>query len=484
MATRSVDIAIIGAGTAGMRAYRAARGHTDSLLLIEDGPYGTTCARVGCMPSKLLIAAADAAESVRKAGTFGIRARLDAVDGAAVLDRVRRERDRFVSFVVDTVEGFPAEHRLSGRARFTGPTTLAVAGDDGTETTVEAGRVVIATGSRPHWPADWTALGDRLLTSDSVFELPDLPDSVVVFGAGVIGLELGHALALLGVRTRLLSLGGDLAGLSDPEVRGPALAALREALPIDIDADIRAVERTGDRVAVRFVENGKEVTETFDYALAATGRRPNVEALDLAAAGLALDDQGLPIHDRLSTRCSEAPVFIAGDADGTRPILHEAADEGFIAGDNAGRWPEVRRRRRKHPMSVVFSEPQIALVGDGFGALCARQDHQPFACGAVSFDDQGRSRVMAVNRGALRVYGAHGTGLFLGAELAAPAGEHLAHLLAWALENRMTVDRMLEMPFYHPVIEEGLRTALRRLHHALEMGPRPVERCLDCGPGA
>lgn len=484
MADRQVEIAIIGAGTAGMRAYRAARTHTDSLLLIEGGAYGTTCARVGCMPSKLLIAAGDAAESVRRAGTFGVRARLESIDGRAVMDRVQRERDRFVGFVVDTVEGFPDAHRLRGMARFTGPTTLAVTAEDGAETTVEAGRIVIATGSRPAWPAEWNDLGDRLLSSDTVFELPDLPDSVVVFGAGVIGLELGHALALLGVRTRLLSIGGDLAGLTDPEIRGPALAALRDALPIDIDAEIRSVNRIGDRVVVRFVENGKEVEEHFDYALAATGRRPNVDALDLVASGLDLDDKGLPRHDALSTQCGDAPIFIAGDADGTRPILHEASDEGFVAGDNAGRWPDVRRHRRKHPLTIVFSEPHIAVIGDGFASLCSRQETQPFACGAVSFDNQGRSRVMAVNRGALRVYGAHGCGLFLGAEMAAPAGEHLAHLLAWALENRMTVDRMLDMPFYHPVIEEGLRTALRQLHHALQMGPQPVERCLDCAPGA
>ena len=107
-----------------------------------------------------------------------------------------------------------------------------------------------------------------------------------------------------------------------------------------------------------------------------------------------------------------------------------------------------------------------------------------FAVGEASFDDQGRSRVMLQNRGLLRVYGEHGTGLFLGAEMFGPAAEHIGHLLAWAHQQKMTVGQMLTMPFYHPVIEEGLRTALRDLSRQLHLGPPPVPRCLDCGPGA
>lgn len=476
-AARTFDVAIIGAGTAGLRAWRAASRHTDSLLLIEGGAYGTTCARVGCMPSKLLIAAADAAAGVRAAGIFGIRASLDAVDGPAVMRRVQTMRDDFVQSVVDTVESLPQEQRLRGTARFAGPGTLDVDG-----TTVEAGRIVITTGSHPAYPDAWTELGDRLLTSDTVFDLPDLPESLVVFGAGTIGLELGQAFARLGVRTRVLSLGGDIAGLTDPEVRGPALAALRADLPIDPDADIREVRRDGDAVEVRFVEDGRDKTEQFDYALAATGRKPNLAALDLEESGLDLDDRGVPVHDVLSAQCGTAPVFLAGDADGSRLILHEAADEGFIAGDNAGRWPAVRRHTRKHPFAIGFTEPNVARIGEGWQALC--DGGPPFDCGFASFENQGRSRVMAANRGALRVYGEVGTGLFLGAELAAPAGEHLAHLLGWALQSRMTVEAMLSMPFYHPVVEEGVRTALRDLQHNLQRSPRPEHRCLDCGPGA
>ncbi|HEX7402549.1 MAG TPA: dihydrolipoyl dehydrogenase, partial [Usitatibacter sp.] len=134
-------------------------------------------------------------------------------------------------------------------------------------------------------------------------------------------------------------------------------------------------------------------------------------------------------------------------------------DEGRIAGDNAARFPQVRPGLRRAPLSVVFTDPQIAIVGPGFAALKSAE----LAAGEISFEDQGRSRVMLRNKGHLRVYGDPATGRFLGAEMVGPDAEHIAHLLAWALQAEMSVAQMLEMPFYHPVVEEGLRTALREL---------------------
>ena len=210
MTQRTVDIAIIGAGSAGMSAYRAARKHTDSIVVIEAGPYGTTCARVGCMPSKLLIAAADAARAVREAPHFGVNARLDAIDGRAVMQRVRDERDRFVGFVVDTVND-----RLRGHARFVKPGVLVV---DGTEITARC--IIIATGASPNVPSGWrSALGDRLVVNDDVFNWATLPASVAVVGTGIIGLELAQALSLLGVRVRLLGRNGKVGPLTDPALQ-------------------------------------------------------------------------------------------------------------------------------------------------------------------------------------------------------------------------------------------------------------------------
>jgi len=474
-----VDVAVIGAGSAGLVAFRQASKHAERVVLIEGGPYGTTCARVGCMPSKLLIAAAEAAHSAQHAGRFGVYPESVRIDGEAVMERVRRERDRFVGFVLDSVEKIPTEQKIRGMARFDGPNSLSV--ENGPR--INAERIVIATGSRTDIVGFLRDAGSRLITNDHVFDWTGLPESVAVFGPGVIGLEIGQALSRLGVRVRMFGVGGFVGPIRDPDIRQIALETFNDEFPLDPDAETTGVRETDRGVEVSFRdEDGNEVTETFDYLLAATGRRPNVDGLGLEATGLALDDRGVPEFDPYTLRCGDSPIFIAGDVDNELPLLHEAADEGRIAGANAGRYPDVQTGRRRAPISVVFTDPQIAAVG-----LTIQQTeercHGCFAVGSVNFENQGRSRVIGKNRGLLRVYGEHGTGRFMGAEMFGPAAEHIAHLLAWAAQQRMDVDEMLEMPFYHPVIEEGLRTALRDLHDKLKLGPASPDECMDCGPG-
>lgn len=488
MRTRTVDVAIIGGGTAGMGAYREVRKQTDRIALIEGGPFGTTCARVGCMPSKLLIAPAEAHHRLEALPQFGIDVEPARIDGRRIMQRVRAERDRFVGFVLDSVGGFDAEHIVRAHARFVNPHTLVLNPPQPEFAqaldydAIRAERIVIACGSRPHIPDMLAAVGDRLIINDDVFQWEDLPESVAVFGTGVIGLELGQALHRLGVRVRLFGRGGRLGGITDPQVRDYAGALFAAELPYARDARSVRVERQPEGVRVHWQEGeGPAQQEEFEWVLAATGRQSNVDRLALEHSGLELDAQGLPLFDPQSMRCGQSHIFIAGDANGVLPLLHEASDEGRLAGENAAHHPESYRRVRRTPLAVVFTDPNIAFVGQNHAQLQAAG--VDFATGSVSFEDQGRSRVMLVNKGLLHVYGEQGSGRLLGAEMIGPHHEHLAHLLAWAVQARLTVGEVLEMPFYHPVIEEGLRTALRHLHEALGMGPQPPLRCIDCGPG-
>ncbi|MFB2532171.1 dihydrolipoyl dehydrogenase [Paracoccus sp. p3-h83] len=477
MADRHVQIAIIGAGTAGMRAYREASRITDDLLLIEGARYGTTCARVGCMPSKLLIAAAEAAHHGSQTATFGVHYPAPRIDGRAVMARLRAERDRFAGLVVDTVKGWPARHRVMGRARFIDDHRLEL--DDGSR--IRADRIVIATGSRPAIPPMFRDLGDRLVVNDDVFDWDDLPGAVAVIGAGVIGLELGQALHRLGVKVTLFGRDGLVGPLADPKV----LAAARDILTAEFaflpDEPITAVARDGDGVTLTHGRDGDSRQTRVDRVLVATGRRPNVDDLGLETTGLTLDDRGIPLFDPLSGQCGDSHIFIAGDATAEHPLLHEAVADGFAAGTNAANFPDVRRFLRTPALGIVFSDPQIMIVGEGHKALSARG--ADFATGALDWADQGRSRVMGINRGLLHLYAEHGSGRFLGAEMIGPRAEHLAHLLAWSLQSRLTVEQMLERPFYHPVIEEGLRTGLQNLAAALGIAPVRPRHCMDCGPG-
>lgn len=460
---RQVDVAVIGAGSAGLAAFRAARNFTDNVVLIEGGEYGTTCARVGCMPSKLLIAAAEAAHAIAEAPAFGVHASGVRIDGAAVMDRIRRERDRFVGFVVDGVENIPAKHHIRGTARFVDDHRLEVSDGATVVTQVVARRVVIATGSSPSYPPTFAELDDRLLVNDDIFDWADLPRSVAVFGPGVIGLELGQALHRLGVEVRLFGLSGRVGPLTDPEVREAARSAFAREFHLDADARVQAMRRVEGGIEGGGIElvyddaDGNARTETFDYVIAATGRRPNVHNLGLENTRLPLDDRGVPVFDDRTLQIGDSHVFIAGDAGDDRPLLHEAADEGRIAGENAGRYPNVEAGFRRSPLAVVFSDPQISMVGENFEALRGRG----IVVGEASFEDQGRSRVMLKNQGLLRIYADRRDGRFLGAEMVGPRAEHIGHLLAWSHQSGLTIAEMLAMPFYHPVIEEGLRTALR-----------------------
>ena len=429
------DVVVIGAGTAGLSAYRNAKQFTQNVLMIESGPYGTTCARVGCMPSKLLIAAAEAAHSIEVAPAFGVHSSKPVIDGKAVMARVKSERDRFAGFVVEAVDEIPSEDKIRGYAQFLDANRVQI--DD--HTIITAKRFVIATGSRPSYPGVFNNFGDRLIINDDVFDWDDLPESVAVFGPGVIGLEIGQALHRLGVKVKLFGVGGAIGPLTDPVVKDYANTVFAEEFYVDTDSNVSDMKKVGNKAQLTYTDKqGVKHTEQFDYVLAATGRVPNTDKLGLENTGIELDERGVPTADAHTMQCGDSHIFIAGDASNMIPLLHEASDQGTIAGQNAGRYPQVRAGLRRAKIAAVFSDPQIAMVGESFKEISQRLGScDCFEIGEVSFENQGRSRVMLKNKGHMRVYAEHGTGLFLGAEFISPQAEHIAHLLAWAVQNKM-----------------------------------------------
>jgi dihydrolipoamide dehydrogenase len=322
-----------------------------------------------------------------------------------------------------------------------------------------------------------------VIGSDAVFDWTGLPASVAVIGTGVIGLELGQALHRLGVRVALYARSDGMAQLGDPAVRMAAAQALGRELDLRFHTVVKTIAADGSQLLVRSRDgDGRLREEHYEYVLCAIGRQPNVHQLGLEMTGLTLDRHGIPRYDQRTMQCGDSAIFIAGDANDERPLLPEATDQGRIAGHNAARHPQVAPGLRRTPLAVAFTEPQIATAGASYRTLCDTHAGR-FAIGQVGFEDQGRSRVMLQNAGLLCVYGEFGTGRFLGAEMVAPRAEHLAHLLAWACQAGLTVTAMLEMPFYHPVIEEGVRTALRDLARQLAQGPAPGAADVPCCPG-
>ncbi len=463
--SESVDVAIIGAGSAGLAALREVRKHTDRFVLINAGEWGTTCARVGCMPSKVLIEAANAFYRRHDFERFGIRGSASlSADIPAVLERVRALRDEFVAGTLKATNEL-GERRIAGRARLRGPDCVEVGGRR-----IKARSIIIATGARPLVPAAWREYGNRVLTTDTLFEQRDLPQRIAVIGMGAIGLEMAQALSRLGVDVIAFGSDRSLGGLTDPAVNAALKALLREEFAIHLGSSAELV-RDGDGLRVH---NGK-VSVVVDGIMAAMGRRPNIDDIGLDTLGVALDQRGMPPVDPQTARIGDLPVFFAGDANGFAPVLHEAADEGHIAGLNA--VADVSRCfARRTPLAIVFSAPNVAVVGKRHAEL----DESKTIVGAVSFERQGRARAALRNHGVMRIYAGRHDGALLGAEMCAPAGEHMAHLLAFAIERSLTVHDLLRMPFYHPVLEEGMRSALREL--ASQLPHRSDSDLASCPP--
>lgn len=444
--SQPLDTIIIGAGTAGLAALREVRKRTDRYLIVNEGPWGTTCARVGCMPSKALIEAANAFHRRHTFETFGIRgAQGLTADIPAVLQRVRALRDDFVAGALKATDDLGGAS-LSGRAVLLGPHTVDVGGVH-----YHADSIIIATGTRPVVPEEWLAFGDRILTTDTLFEQPTLGPRVAVIGMGAIGVELSQALARLGLEVAAFTTGHRLGGLSDPTLNAELAALLKKEMVLHTHAKAELREVSGG-IEVRSGANRVVV----DHVIAAMGRTPNIEHLGLETLGEPLDPRGMPKVDPQTQQIGKLRVFLAGDANDYAALLHEGSDEGHIAGMNALAAEPTRFVRRTR-LSIVFSDPNVAVVGVPFAQL----DPAHTVVGAVDFDNQGRARAAQRNHGRLCVYADKGSARLLGAEMCAPDGEHLAHLLALAIEQKLTVHQLLGTPIYHPVLEEGLRTALR-----------------------
>lgn len=443
--SNSVEFAIIGGGSAGLTALREIRKETNDFMIISD-TWGTTCASVGCMPSKAFIESANALHRTTSFETLGLDGS-DSVrpDIPRILERVRRLRDDFVSgpaSIPDELGG----RAITSRARLLEPGVIELG-----DRRITAKNTILAPGSSPIVPDAWQSLGDQLVTTDSFFELKNIPPRVGVIGLGAIGMELALAMARLGIGVVGIDAGSTLAGITDPEIRQFAIDHFGSEFDIILNSEADLI--TSDET-VKIKTNGSECD--VDLVLAVVGRKPNVDALGLNTLGVALDDNGLPKIDPNSLRIGDLDIWLAGDANGVLPLLHEAADEGFIAARNAISG-ETQCFRRRTEMAVTFSAPDIVKLGAGFDDL----DGAETVIGTSSYAKQGRARTAEQNAGQIRVYADKSTGTIKGAEMCAPAGEHLAHFLALAMESDLSVDDMLGAPFYHPTLEEGLRTALR-----------------------
>jgi len=449
-----VDVAIIGAGSAGLYALSQVKKETSNFLLINEGPYGTTCARVGCMPSKSLIRIAEYYHERAYFEKSGIKnSDKLSVSIPEVLQRVRKHRDILVEGNIKNITRL-GDKVLSGRAEFMDAHTLKVGDDE-----IVAKKIIIATGSSPVFDPKWEDFKEHILTTDELFEQDDLPSTLGVLGLGVIGLELGQALSRLGIKVTAVHSKEFIGGLSDPEVNKNMLQLCEKEFDIWLGDGHAVLTKVEDKIQISTDNNEVLV----DKVLVAIGRRPNLKNLKLENLGIALDKRGMPNFDPQTMQIEDLPVYIAGDVNADRPLLHEAADEGRIAGYNVVK--EQKKFKRKVPLAIVFTDPNIAFVGKSYKEI---KEDSNILTASYDFKQQGRAFLINKNAGLCHLYVEKNEGKLIGAQMVAPGGEHLAHHLAWAMEKELTVYDMLALPFYHPTLEEGLYTLLRDAVKKLE----------------
>lgn len=440
------DLCIIGAGSAGLSVAAVAAQMGAAVVLVEKGRMGGDCLNVGCVPSKSLLAAAAAAQSMRAGAPFGVAPVEPEVDFSAVR---RHVRDVIAGIApMDSVERFQGlgVQVIRAPARFTGPDEVVAGGRR-----VRARRYVVATGSRPAVPALAGLAEGQYLTNETVFDLPALPPRLLVLGGGAVGCELAQAFRRLGSEVALADM-GPILGKEDPELTSVVRCRLL-AEGVELRERVRV---TGVGAGPSLTVDGKVGQEVLagSHLLIAAGRRPQVEDLGLTAAGIAHDAQGIKVDARLRT--TNARVFAIGDVAGGLQFTHRANYQAGIVIRNALlRWP-ARASDRAIP-HVTFTDPELASVGLSEAAACSRGVGHEVLRWPLADND--RARAERTTAGLIKVV-VGGRGRILGAAI---VGAHAGELiLPWvlAVEQRMKLSAMAGLVAPYPTLGEvGKRVA-------------------------
>jgi pyruvate/2-oxoglutarate dehydrogenase complex dihydrolipoamide dehydrogenase (E3) component len=346
------DLCVIGAGSGGLSVAAGAAQMGADVVLIERALMGGDCLNFGCVPSKTLLAAARLADAARRGAALGIISAPSSIDFAAAGDSVRE--------VIAAIAPNDSAERFSGlgvnvlrfEARFTSPRTLR-AGD----TEIRARRFVVATGSRPAVPALPGLARVPYLTNETIFGNRERPDHLIVIGGGPLGIEMAQAHCRLGARVTVLDV-GPLLPRDDPELTGALAERLaREGIALRPRIEIVGIERDGNQSIVHLAD-GERIAGS--HLLVAAGRRPNIEALDLRAAGIAATAKGITVDARLRT--TNRRVFAVGDVAGGPQFTHVAAYHAGIVIRNALFRLPAKVDYRALPW-VTYTDPELAQVG-------------------------------------------------------------------------------------------------------------------------
>ena len=442
------DLCVIGAGSGGLTVAAGAAQMGASVVLVERGRMGGDCLNFGCVPSKALLAAGHAADDVRRSVRFGVHAGPPAIDGAGV----HRHVHGVIAAIAphDSVERFErlGVTVIAAHARFLSPETLEAGGR-----CIRARRFVVATGSSPRVPGIPGLTEVPFLTNETVFDLRDIPRSLLVLGGGPVGAELAQAYRQLGAEVAIIEQGRILAR-EDAELAAVVRARLLEqGLALHERATVIAVRPETGEIALSVAGEGGARELRGSHLLVAAGRTPCVDGLDLDRAGVAFTEAGITVDGRLRT--SNRRIFAIGDVIGGPQFTHLAGFHGQIVLRNALFRLPARADHAVIPR-VTYTEPELAQVGGTeTEATMAGVDVRVLR---APFQENDRARAALATSGLVKVI-VDRRGRILGAGIVGPAAGDLVQTWVLAMSRRLRIGAVATMIAPYPTLGEANKGA-------------------------
>jgi len=448
------DLCVIGAGAAGLSIAAAAATLGVPVVLVEKGRLGGEHLHTGCVPSKAMIAAGKRTEVMRTAAPFGVTSAKPTVEFDEVNDHIHRvinaiapndSKERFAGLGVRVIEG---------EARFLDGKTVVVGPELDVKFKIKARRFVIATGSRPIMPAISGIEQVPYLTNENAFELRERPKHLIILGGGPVGMELAQAFRRLGSEVTVLDMAQPL-GNEDPECAAIVFDAFaREGITIRSGIKVERVRRLRQRIEVVLAGDTEETIQGTDL-LVAIGRRPNIDALDLAAARVKYEPHGIVVNKRLGT--SNRRIYAIGDVTGLPAFTHSANhQDALLIRHLLFRLP-IKMNIDEIPR-VTFTDPELAHVG--LTDAAARERHRSIRVLRWPYHDNERAQTEREIRGHIKVV-TSAKGLILGATIVGAAAAE--QITAWtlAINHGLNIRAFAEIVMPYPTYTEiGKRAAI------------------------
>jgi mycothione reductase len=443
------DVVIVGAGSGNM----IPGPEMDSwrLAIVEPDKFGGTCLNRGCIPSKMLIYAAEAIETARHARQMGIYHRLERVDWQRVVGRVWEK--------IDPIAAAGAAYRVAQDnvtvftqpARFVDRYILETGGHY-----ITAERIVLAAGSRPAVP-DLPGLDEvSYHTSDTIMRLATQPASLLIIGGGYISAEMAHFFGALGTRVTIVDHGEALLKREDHDVAQAFTEHYQQRFEVLLNTHARSVSPAADGVTVHFEAAGKPHDVTAEVVLFATGRRPNSDRLDVTAAGIEVDSRGRVLTDA-SMETSVPGIYALGDLASPHPLKH-------IANAEARHIARLLLGQPKHAVAydgvphAVFATPQVASVG--LTEREAQQQGLPYHTAKRMYADTAYGWASADTTGFVKLVADSNSRQLLGAHIMGPQASILIQALVQGMKYGQTVDEMAQVIYIHPAMTEVVEQTL------------------------